>query len=109
MYVSVIERTFEIGLRRAVGAKRNDVRYQFLAEAIILTFFGGVFGIIIGAGVALVIYFLALAIGLNWTYNVSVFSIILALAFSGCLGFVFGVFPAQKAAELDPITALRKD
>jgi len=109
MYVSVIERTFEIGLRRAVGAKKNDVRYQFLAEAIILTFFGGVFGIIIGAGVALVIYFLALAIGLNWTFNVSIFSIILALVFSSCLGFVFGVFPAQKAAELDPITALRKD
>lgn len=109
MYVSVIERTFEIGLRRAVGAKKNDVRWQFLAEATILTFFGGVFGIIIGATVALVIYFLAIAVGLNWTYNVSIFSIILALGFSSCLGFVFGVFPAQKAAQLDPIIALRKD
>jgi len=109
MYVSVIERTFEIGLRRAIGARKSDILGQFLSEAVILTFLGGVFGIIIGSGVAFVIYYIANSFGLAWSYSVSLFSIILALAFSSSLGFVFGVFPARKAAELDPITALRKD
>jgi ABC-type antimicrobial peptide transport system permease subunit len=109
MYVSVIERTFEIGLRRAIGARKADILGQFLSEAVILTFLGGVFGIIIGSGVAFAIYYIANSFGLAWSYSVSLFSIILALAFSSSLGFVFGVFPARKAAELDPITALRKD
>ncbi len=109
MYVSVIERTFEIGLRRAVGAKRQDILWQFLSEAIILTFFGGVFGILIGSGIAFLIYYVATIFGLAWSYSVSVFSIILALLFSSSLGFIFGVFPARKAAELDPIVAIRKE
>lgn len=109
MYVSVIERTFEIGLRRAVGAKKQDVLWQFLTESVILTFIGGVFGIIVGAGIAFLIYLVAVSFGLPWSYSVSLFSIVLGLAFSSSLGLVFGVFPARKAAELDPITALRKD
>lgn len=109
MYVSVIERTFEIGLRRAVGAKRQDILMQFLTESIILTFAGGVFGIIVGSLIAFVIYYLAVSFGLAWTYSVSLFSIVLALAFSAGLGVGFGVFPARKAAELDPIIALKRD
>jgi putative ABC transport system permease protein len=109
MYVSVIERTFEIGLRRAVGAKRQDILMQFLAESIILTFAGGVFGIIAGSLIAFVIYYLAVSFGLAWTYSVSLFSIALSLIFSAGLGVGFGVFPARKAAELDPITALKRD
>jgi ABC-type antimicrobial peptide transport system permease subunit len=109
MYVSVIERTFEIGLRRSVGAKKMDILWQFLAEAVIQTFFGGVVGIILGSAIAFLIYYIAISFGLAWTYSVSLLSILLALIFSGVLGLAFGVFPARQAAELDPITALRKD
>lgn len=109
MYVSVIERTFEIGLRRAVGAKKKDILLQFLSESVILTFIGGVFGILVGSLIAFLIYYVAVSFGLAWTFSVSLSSIILSLAFSSVLGLGFGVFPARKAAELDPITALRKD
>jgi putative ABC transport system permease protein len=109
MYVSVIERTFEIGLRRAVGAKKEDVLWQFLTEAVILTFFGGVVGIILGSAVAFLIYYIAVSFGLPWTYSVSLLSIALSLVFSGVLGLAFGVYPARQAANLDPIAALKKD
>lgn len=109
MYVSVIERTFEIGLRRAVGAKKEDVLWQFLTEAVILTFFGGVVGIILGSAVAFLIYYVAISFGLPWTYSVSLLSIVLALVFSGVLGLAFGVYPARQAANLDPIAALKRD
>ncbi|MFA5368442.1 MAG: ABC transporter permease [Candidatus Paceibacterota bacterium] len=109
MYVSVIERTFEIGLRRSVGAKKEDILWQFLAEAIIQTLFGGIVGIIFGSGVAFAIYYVAVSFGLSWTYSVSFLSILLALIFSAVLGLAFGVYPARQAANLDPITALKKD
>jgi len=109
MYVSVIERTFEVGLRRAVGAKRQDILWQFLLEAGILTFLGGVFGVIIGAGISLIIYYVAISFGINWSYAVSPLSIILSLLFSTVIGMFFGVYPAQKAANLDPINALRQE
>jgi len=109
MYVSVIERTFEIGLRRAVGAKRQDILLQFLSESVILTFIGGVFGILVGSLIAFLIYYVAVSFGLAWTFSVSLSSIVLSLAFSSVLGLGFGVFPARKAAELDPITALKRD
>jgi ABC-type antimicrobial peptide transport system permease subunit len=109
MYVSVIERTFEVGLRRAVGAKRQDILWQFLLEAGILTFLGGLFGVIIGAGVSLLIYYVAISFGINWSYAVSPLSVILSLLFSTLLGMFFGVYPAQKAANMDPINALRQE
>lgn len=109
MYVSVIERTFEVGLRRAVGAKRKDILWQFLFEAGILTFLGGVFGVIVGAGISLLIYYVAISFGINWTYAVSPLSVILSLLFSTLIGMFFGVYPAQKAANMDPINALRQE
>lgn len=109
MYVSVIERTFEIGLRRAVGAKKQDILWQFLLEASILTFLGGLFGVIIGAGISLLIYYVAISFGINWSYAVSPLSVVLSLLFSALIGTFFGVYPAQKAANMDPINALRQE
>lgn len=109
MYVSVIERTFEIGLRRAVGAKRQDILWQFLLEAGILTFMGGLFGVIVGMAVAFLIYYVAISFGINWSYAVSPLSVILSLLFSAFIGMFFGVYPAQKAANMDPIDALRQE
>jgi len=109
MYVSVIERTFEIGLRRAVGAKRQDILWQFLLEAGILTFMGGLTGVIVGAGISLLIYYIAISFGINWSYAVSPVSVILSLLFSVVIGMFFGVYPAQKAANMDPINALRQE
>ncbi len=109
MYVSVIERTFEVGLRRSVGAKRKDILWQFLLEASILTFLGGVLGVIAGAAIAFLIYYVAISYGINWSYAVSPLSIILSLGFSALIGMFFGVYPAQKAANMDPINALRQE
>jgi len=109
MYVSVIERTFEIGLRRAVGAKRQDILWQFLLEAGILTFMGGLFGVVVGMAVAFLIYYVAISFGINWSYAVSPLSVILSLLFSAFIGMFFGVYPAQKAANMDPINALRQE
>lgn len=109
MYVSVAERTFEIGLRKAVGARSGDILWQFLVEAVILTFFGGVIGVIIGALISFAIYYGAVSYGLDWTFSISFFSIVLALVFSTAVGLFFGIYPAKKAAGLDPIVALRKE
>ena len=109
MYVSVTERTFEIGLRKAVGAKNRDVLWQFLAEAVILTLAGGFFGIILGAILALVIYWIAISYNFIWVYSVPITSIILAVSFSAVIGLIFGIYPAKKAANLNPIEALRKE
>lgn len=109
MYVSVAERTFEVGLRRAVGAKRKDIFWQFLFEAGILTLLGGAFGVVFGALISFIIYYVAVSYGIDWTYSVSPASVILSLAFSALLGTFFGVYPAQKAANLDPIEAIRRE
>lgn len=109
MYVSVTERVFEIGLRKALGAKRKDILYQFLAEAVLLTLLGAVAGIILGAILALLVYIIAKWNNLAWVYSIPVSSIILAVGFSGAVGLVFGLYPAKKAAALDPIVALRKE
>ena len=109
MYVSVTERTFEIGLRKSVGAKSKTILWQFLFEAIIITLGGGVVGVIVGAILAFIIKVLAVNYGLSWTYYISPMSILIAVGFSMFIGFVFGLYPARKAARMNPIEALRKE
>jgi putative ABC transport system permease protein len=102
MLVSVTERTREIGLRLAVGARSRDILLQFLIEAITLSIAGGLIGIALGVGGAR-----ALSANFGWTTLVSAQSIGLAFAFSAIIGVFFGFYPARKAARLDPIDALR--
>ena len=102
MLVSVTERTREIGIRMAVGAKENDILLQFLIEALVLSLIGGVVGIAIGVGGSLIIGAFS-----TFETHVSVFSVVLAFCFSAAVGIFFGFYPARKAARMDPITALR--
>jgi len=102
MLVSVSERTREIGLRMAVGARTRDILRQFLAEAVTLSILGGVVGIALGVGVSM-----ALTQGLGWPTQITGSSILLAFAFAASVGVFFGYYPARKAAALDPIDALR--
>ncbi len=102
MLVSVTERTREIGIRMAVGAKTWDIRLQFLIEALILSLIGGIFGIILGTSGSQLLSMMA-----DWPTIVSPLSILLAFSFSGIVGIFFGYYPAMKASRLDPIEALR--
>jgi putative ABC transport system permease protein len=102
MLVSVRERTREIGIRKAIGARRRDVLAQFLVEAVVLSFLGGVLGIAVGTGASLVIGQIA-----GWGFVFSLPTVLIALAFSALVGVAFGVWPARQAAVLDPIIALR--
>jgi putative ABC transport system permease protein len=102
MLVSVTERTREIGLRQAVGARRRDIRSQFLIEAVVLCLLGGVAGIAAGIGAAI-----AIAELVGWPIFVSPLSIVVAFGFAGAVGVFFGFYPALQASRLDPIEALR--
>ncbi|OGZ72589.1 MAG: hypothetical protein A2908_03550 [Candidatus Staskawiczbacteria bacterium RIFCSPLOWO2_01_FULL_38_12b] len=102
MLTTVTERTREIGLRKAIGAKRKDISNQFLAEAVLLTLIGGVLGICLGW----VISFLVSKFG-GIATSVSLYSIVLAFGVSAAIGIVFGYYPAHRAAKLNPIEALR--
>jgi len=107
MYVAVVERTFEIGLRKAIGAKNADIMSQFLFEAVIITILGGSFGFLLGAGLSFLVSVGAQQAGYTWGFHLSIVSIILAIGFSIFIGIIFGLYPAKKAANLDPIKALR--
>ena len=109
MYVSVAERTFEIGLRKSLGARSKDVLWQFLVEAVLITIGGGIVGVIAGALIALLIYFGATSFGLKWVYSIPPTAILLSVSFSGLIGLVFGIYPAKKASSLNPIDALRQE
>ena len=102
MLVTVTERTREIGLLKALGAKKQLIITQFLIEAIILTFTGGVVGMMLGIGISFVVTSV-----MNIAFSISPYSIVLAVGVSGVIGVVFGWYPAQKAAKLQPIEALR--
>ena len=102
MLVSVTERTREIGLRVAVGARRGQVKLQFLLESIMLSTVGGLMGILAGVGISYL-----LAWQFNWPMLVSTSAIAVSVIFAGAVGMIFGYYPAQKAAGLDPIEALR--
>ncbi|MFA5020714.1 MAG: ABC transporter permease [Patescibacteria group bacterium] len=109
MYVSVTERTFEIGLRKAVGAPKKAILWQFLLEAMILTVSGGIFGIAFGIAFSYLISYIAGRFGFDWAFILPPQSIIIAFGFSAVVGLVFGYYPASQAAKMDPIEALRRD
>jgi putative ABC transport system permease protein len=109
MYVAVAERTFEIGLRKAVGAKSKNILRQFLWEAIFITFFGGMVGIILGYLLLLVLSYLVASFGYPIRFGLSASSISLAVGFSVATGVIFGYYPARAASRLSPMEALRKD
>jgi putative ABC transport system permease protein len=102
MLVSVTERTREIGIRKALGATRLDILLQFLVEAVVLCLVGGVLGVALGAGGAFALSRLA-----GWNTYLSALSVVLAFVFSACVGVFFGLWPARRAASLNPIDALR--
>ena len=102
MLVSVTERTREIGLRKAIGARESDIMVQFLIEAVAMTFTGGITGVLFGSGIALL-----MALFAGWAIKVSVFSVVLATTFSVAVGVAFGLWPARQASKLNPIEALR--
>lgn len=104
MLVSVAERRREIGIRRALGAKRTDIKSQFLMESVILSLVGGVLGILLGLGVSF-----ALAHFAKWQFSVSYGAILLGFGVSSVVGIFFGYYPARQASKLDPIIALRSD
>jgi ABC-type antimicrobial peptide transport system permease subunit len=102
MLVSVTERTREIGIRMAVGARARDVLRQFLLEAIVLCVAGGAVGILLGRGMSIAVNAL-----LHWPTLPSLWAIVASVAVAITVGIVFGYYPARKAAKLDPIEALR--
>jgi len=107
MLVSVTERTKEIGLRKAVGAKKSDILIQFLTESILLSLFGGIVGIIFGWVISAVVGKIAAASGTPFSPKVGVDAILLATLFSTAVGLFFGIYPANRAASLEPVEALR--
>jgi putative ABC transport system permease protein len=109
MLVSVTERTREIGIRMAVGARTGDILRQFLVEAVLLSCIGGVIGFALGVGasVGIVSVINAVSSGQKWTHEVSILAALLAFVFAAIVGVFFGYYPARRASRLDPIEALR--
>jgi putative ABC transport system permease protein len=104
MFVSVTERTKEIGIRMAVGARRRDILYQFLIESSVISAFGGIIGIVLGFAVARIV-----SAATSMPSSVEPASIVLAIVMSWSIGLFFGIYPANRAAKLDPVEALRSE
>jgi putative ABC transport system permease protein len=102
MLASVLERTREIGVRRAVGARRADIRFQFVSEAFALSLVGGILGVVLGVAIARIV-----AVSAGWPTVVTAFSLVLSTGVSAAVGLASGIYPAMRAAGLDPIEALR--
>lgn len=102
MLVSVTERTKEIGLRKSIGARRNDILIQFLSESVLVSVIGGLMGILLGWLITV-----ALSAAIGWSTSISLNSVLVSFFFSALIGVIFGVYPAKKAAALNPIEALR--
>ncbi|MFA5421141.1 MAG: ABC transporter permease [Patescibacteria group bacterium] len=109
MYVIVSERTSEIGLRKAVGAKFSDIMSQFLIESVLITMIGAVFGISLGVLASFLICLVANQFGLDWEFVVPLKAFVVSILFAIFFGVVFGIFPARKAGKMDPVEALRKE
>jgi putative ABC transport system permease protein len=107
MYVVVTERISEIGLKKALGARNFDILSEFLIEAILLTLGGGLLGVGLGALISYGISIIAQSAGLAWEFSVPLSGIALGVGVAGGIGLLFGVFPARRAARLDPMEALR--
>jgi putative ABC transport system permease protein len=108
MYVSVSERTYEIGLRKAVGATQKNILNQFLIEAGLITFGGAIIGVALGALFAFLISVVAKSQGFDLPFSMSIESVLISVFVAVGIGMVFGLYPAKKAAKLDPIDALRQ-
>jgi putative ABC transport system permease protein len=102
MYVSVTERTREIGLRMAIGAKGKDILSQFMIEAILISFTGGIIGMLIGIGVSFLVKLV-----ISWPISIEPYSVIISFVVCTMIGVFFGWYPAKKASQMDPIEALR--
>ena len=109
MLVSVIERTKEIGLRKAVGARDHDIMLQFMVESLIIGLVGGIIGVLLGWGISSAISQVAIMGGIALNEKLSMDSILLAVTFSITVGLVFGIYPARRASQLEPVEALRTE
>ncbi|HBD24883.1 MAG: hypothetical protein A2566_01020 [Candidatus Zambryskibacteria bacterium RIFOXYD1_FULL_40_13] len=109
MYVVVTERTAEIGLKKALGAREGDIMNEFLMEAVLVTVFGGIIGIAFGAFLGWVVSLIATNANMTWTFSVPIYAVLLAFGVSASIGIFFGVFPARSASRMDPIEALRSE
>ncbi|MFH1631864.1 MAG: ABC transporter permease [bacterium] len=107
MLVSVTERTKEIGLRKSVGATYKEILQQFLLEAVLLTLFGGIIGVVIGSGLSIATGYLVGLYLEGWSGNVPINAVVLGVLVAAAVGIAFGIYPARRAAKLDPIEALR--
>ena len=102
MYVSVTERTREIGLRMSIGAKGRHILFQFLIEAVIISVTGGIIGVFLGIGSSLIIKYV-----IGWPVYIQMYSVVLSFLVCTVTGIFFGWYPAQKASQLNPIDAIR--
>lgn len=109
MYVAVVERTFEIGLRKSIGAKKSDILKQFLFEAIFLTVLGGILGVVLGFFLSGILERIASNFGYNLSFPVTWKAILVGFSFSALTGLVFGIYPARKASQMSPMEALRRE